>query len=604
MADEQHTVRSVSWNEIFGFSHIFKSFKMAIHPSKLLLALLAIALTWVLGAFVMDPIWSGVSDSNRVEKNEAWGLWTAPGRSAFLQDKDEWLNQRRISKLKGQADRYRKFIKLENFEKVAREDFGEAFAAVKAGAREYHKEAVKNLQKDRQERQKQIEQMDEDKREDAGEKADDDLLAARQKALNNHIAGNAKLEEIRGGRIFASFLDWQKYCLSNAFSAVARARFTAGLRLLYRKRGSTTPAAYLLPDQTNRPAFIEAEAPMNDAESYGLLAWLALMAWGLWWMFWVYPAYAILYVLAALAIWAFFGGAICRIAALHAAREEKISIVAAMRFGCSKFVSLFSAPLLPLAGIVFMGLCLAVAGLVGSIPYFGEWALVVLFALPLIAGAISAFLAVGLVGGAPLMWPTIAVEGSDNFDAFSRSFSYVYARPFRYGLYWLVAAVYGTICYLFVRLFAFIGLRCIHHWSGWAMGLDGKEEYATGAGKLDVMWAQPTFGSFQGPMQWEAMSGSEAAASVILALWVYLISGIVLAFLACFVLSAATNIYFLLRRRVDATDLDDVHVEEVEEEVPPPPAEGPAEGPAEAPDEEAPAEEKPAQGEGGEEKTE
>ena len=35
----------------------------------------------------------------------------------------------------------------------------------------------------------------------------------------------------------------------------------------------------------------------------------------------------------------------------------------------------------------------------------------------------------GLTGGFNLMYPTIAVEGSDSFDAISRSFSYVYARP-------------------------------------------------------------------------------------------------------------------------------------------------------------------------------
>ena len=38
MADEEQTVRGVSWKEVFGFSHIFKSFKMAIHPGKILLA--------------------------------------------------------------------------------------------------------------------------------------------------------------------------------------------------------------------------------------------------------------------------------------------------------------------------------------------------------------------------------------------------------------------------------------------------------------------------------------------------------------------------------------------------------------------------------------
>ena len=58
----------------------------------------------------------------------------------------------------------------------------------------------------------------------------------------------------------------------------------------------------------------------------------------------------------------------------------------------------------------------------------------------------------GTVGGFNLMYPTIAVEGSDSFDAISRTFSYVYARPWRMLFYTLVAIVYGALCYLFVRL--------------------------------------------------------------------------------------------------------------------------------------------------------
>jgi hypothetical protein len=310
-----------------------------------------------------------------------------------------------------------------------------------------------------------------------------------------------------------------------------------------------------------------------DEEGYGLLAWLGMMAWGLWWMVSVYPIFSLLFLVPALAIWSVLGGATCRIAALHAAREEKISVRAAVRFALSKFVSFLSAPLLPLAMIVLLGLFIALGGLIGAIPGLGEWFVAVLFALALILAAVIAFLMIGLVAGWPLMWPTIAVEGSDSFDAISRSFSYVWARPFRYGLYWLVAAVYGTVCYLFVRLFAFIVLRATHCWAGWAMKLADRPQYAVGAGKLDVMWARPTFDVFHGPMQYEAMGASESAAAVVLAAWVYVVSAVVLAFLATFFFSAATNIYYLLRQKVDATDLDDVYVEEVEEEELAPPAE-------------------------------
>ena len=585
MADEEQTVRGVSWKEVFGFSHIFKSFKMAIHPGKILLALLAIALTWAFGVFVMDPIWSGASASNRVMDTEAWTLWTSPSRTLFCETKQKWVKE-------GRGDSLER--KLRNFPAItdkpatmAKESFSSAVGKLQEKYEEAYEEKLKALEKAYEEKLEAIKPEAKDKAEQK-RAAKRQYRADRQAALTTYITSNRNLRANEGGRIFASFLDWQDHCLRSALAAVRRGNFATGLDTLRGLRGSGeavnfAPAEFRVPATSNLPGRIDAGT--NDPEGFGVLAWLGLMAWGVWWMVATYPVYSLIYVVVALAVWSFLGGAICRIAALHAAREEKISMVAALKFSCSKFLSLFCAPLMPLAFIVILGLCLALAGLVGSIPGFGEWAYVLLFLLPVIAGAVVAFLTVGLVGGAPLMWPTIAVEGSDGFDAFSRSFSYIFARPFRYGLYWVVAAVYGTICYLFVRLFAFIGLRAIHCWSGWAMGLAGRDTYATGAGKLDVMWAKPTFGSFHGPMQWEAMGGSEAAASVILSAWVYLISGIVLAFLACFVLSAATNIYFLLRQRVDATDLDDVYIEEAEEEEPAPPA---PEGAEEQPPEEKP----------------
>jgi len=50
---------------------------------------------------------------------------------------------------------------------------------------------------------------------------------------------------------------------------------------------------------------------------------------------------------------------------------------------------------------------------------------------------------------------------------------------------------------------------------------------------------------------------------------VYLVVGVVAAFLISFFLSTATNIYYLMRKKIDATDLDDVYVEEPEEPTPP-----------------------------------
>ena len=569
MADEQHVVRTISWTEIFSFPNVFKSFKMAIHPSKLLLALVAIALTTVLGCWVMDNIWAGASDSNRVRPQEPWRYWMASNRSEFLDAKEKWVEEKkgrltdaiglvRPGKDELTADRDKAL-------KGVSDDFGDAMKDTRKLLPKVYEYDLEVADKDWEAAKKAFEdESDKEKAAKAKANAREALVNARRAALKTYVDSKNRLARVKGGKIFASFLDWELYCMSNAFSAVRRGNFSTGLGDLYAARGKMTPAAYQ-PDQKDQPLTVTAGT--RDEEALGLLSWLVLMAWGLWWMVTTFKWYSLIYVVVSLAIWAVLGGAICRIAALHAAREEKISLVSAVKFGTSKFMSFFAAPLLPLVIIVIIGGAVAAVAFVAAlVPYAGEWFVGIFFLLALIAGAMMAFLTVGLVGGAPLMWPTIAVEGSDSFDAISRSFSYVFNRPFRYALYWLAAAIHGTICYLFVRLFAFLTLRATHTWVGWGMRIKPRPEYADGAGKLHVMWAPPTFDTFHGPMQTEAMSASESAAACILALWVYLVIGLVLAFVACYFFSAATNIYMLLRRKVDATDLDDVYVEEPEEQ--------------------------------------
>ena len=60
MADESQQLPRVNWNEVLAFTHIFKSFKMGIHVSKLLLAVAAILLIWMWGS-VLDGVFGWFS---------------------------------------------------------------------------------------------------------------------------------------------------------------------------------------------------------------------------------------------------------------------------------------------------------------------------------------------------------------------------------------------------------------------------------------------------------------------------------------------------------------------------------------------------------------
>jgi hypothetical protein len=277
------------------------------------------------------------------------------------------------------------------------------------------------------------------------------------------------------------------------------------------------------------------------------------------------PVFAILLAVLFLFVWSIFGGAIARIAAVHVARDEKISVRQAIRFSIGKFLSFLFAPLIPLVIVLIVGLVVAIGGLLLYVPWVGPILVGLLFGLALLAGFIMTLVLVGTVGGFNLMYPTIAVEGSDSFDAISRSFSYVYARPWRMIFYTLVALVYGALAYLFIRLFVYVLLAVTHWFVGlFLWGQSGT--YWRGEGRAAAMWPPPDFYNLTYAIDFGGLKWSEAIAAALIAFWVYLVIAALGAFIISFYFSANTIIYYLMRREVDATELDDVYIEEADEE--------------------------------------
>jgi outer membrane biosynthesis protein TonB len=114
--------------------------------------------------------------------------------------------------------------------------------------------------------------------------------------------------------------------------------------------------------------------------------------------------------------------------------------------------------------------------------------------------------------------------------------------------------------------------------------LDGSR---AGVSKLTGMWPSPLFSDLSIAPLYARVDGVEMFAGFILHLWVLLVAAFVAAFVISFYFSGQTVMYYLLRRLVDATDLEDVFVEEEEEEEELPGVEAPTEvdaGAAEAPE--------------------
>jgi hypothetical protein len=253
-------------------------------------------------------------------------------------------------------------------------------------------------------------------------------------------------------------------------------------------------------------------------------------------------AYSLVCALWALVVWAFFGGAITRIAAVAFARQENVSWGQVAGFVRPRWASYFAAPLFPILGTFLAAALMALVGLLMHVEA-GTLVAGIVWPLVLLGGFMAAFLLVGLLFGWPLMWGTISAEGTDSFGALSHAYSYVYQRPLHYLVYALVAAVIGFLGTILVVNF----VALIIHLSYWGVS------WGAGAGEVAKVAAGAEAGSL-----------GNAGVSMI-HFWNKAVGTLGLAFLFSYFWCAATVIYFLLRRQVDATELDEVFLPEEHE---------------------------------------
>jgi len=278
-----------------------------------------------------------------------------------------------------------------------------------------------------------------------------------------------------------------------------------------------------------------------------------------------HPVYCIILFVIKLAVISIAAGAICRIAALQFARGEKPGLTESLRFSTKRFTSFFTAPLVPAGIIIFIGLFIFLLGLIGNIPWAGELIMGIFMPLALIAGALIAVVLIGAFAGFNLMFPAVAYDGSDCFDAISRSFSYIYAKPWRMGFYTAIAAVYGAICYTFVRFFTFLLLGVTHLTLQLGVWVENSKE----VDKLTAIWPEPEFMNLLGSSGLATTNWAESLAAFLVHLFLLGVVGLIVSFIISFYFSANTIIYSLMRNKVDNTALEDIYKYNDEAEIAP-----------------------------------
>lgn len=279
------------------------------------------------------------------------------------------------------------------------------------------------------------------------------------------------------------------------------------------------------------------------------------------WLYRAHPWFLAVFLLYAYVLTTIFGGAIARLAALHACRDLRPSPFGAMRFAAERYVWFFLAPLIPLLLALFIGLAMAVAGaalfnfrLLDLIGSFG-------FGLLLIGGLLISLLLIGLAVAVHLLAPAIAVEGTDAFDANSRAFNYVLGRPWRYLFYTAVFLVYGAVTYLFVGFVLYLTLRVTKTFVGlWAV-----HDVSPGVGRFDAILPDPQLGTLLYQPDRDSLDPSGIVAAEIVRVWVKLLVGLLAAYAVSYYFCAQTWIYLLLRRAADDAEFDEVHLETLEQ---------------------------------------
>ena len=241
-----------------------------------------------------------------------------------------------------------------------------------------------------------------------------------------------------------------------------------------------------------------------------------------------------------LLVWAIFATAIVRYVALRLVDEEQPSFRDTLRFGTQKWPAAFNS-----AAFVFLGIvALAIpGGLLGLLMRF-DWGLAVvgvLWPVILLGAVILAILGIGLAAGWPLMVAAVGIERGDSFQAISTAFSYLYQRPIHFAFYGFISCVLAVLGFFAAGLFADTTVL-FALWAGsFGMGHERTDDVITAVASngTDPRW------------------GIQA-----LQFWTDSLRILLSSFGWGFFWSIAPAIYLLLRQSVDATELDEIVLDE------------------------------------------
>lgn len=515
-------VEEVDWQGLLPFIRLFRSFRMAIHPAKLFTALLLAVLLY-LGGRLLDAMWGPVVYPGEVVEYAT----SAPGEFAtWLTGREEDAKRELSARLYGLDPQEVDLRQLMD----SPDRFAQAEIAINSHYESLRKRAI----------------------EESGH-AQENKVRLRDQLATIQRLRKARVDTIRAIKpngVFDTALQFEVDAFERLLGGATV--FNLGIGELLRGQ------------------------PHDRTSVVGALREMFWIVPG--WLYSAHRGFLLIYCAVGFGLWALFGGAIARMAALHATRDQRIGPTAALSFAISRWPWFLLGPLIP----VLLALCIILALFLFGLAFFGlpifHVVLDILgglaFVLPILLGLAAALVLIGAALACHLIYPAIAIEGSDGFDANSRAYSYVAGRPWHVLFYSLLALVYGALTYLFVGAVIFLALLLAQTFVGLGANLFMAGE---GGRSFDAILERPEISRLTYSPDWSALKATGKIAAVLTMVWVYLFAGLLAAYAISFYFSAQTWIYLLLRRMTDGTEFDDVY-EQPAARLEPAPNEPPAPG--------------------------
>jgi len=472
--DRGVTMRGIDWRQTLHFTELFRGFRIATQPGKIMTALLLVILMFVVG-WVLD----GLVGGQRVVPGEFNMYVEAPGVEAFHEQR-----------------RQRQEAVREDLAWLLRRELEAPYA-------EASETAAQN------DRWRAAERMIQSKVDDADRRA----------------ALMRDLRELRPRGVFATALEIKV----ESFGNLIQAAWGAVSALDWQRLGLSQ---------------LDPRQPLNPETALGAVRTVALALPG--WLWATQPWFLVIWTALFILVWSLLGGAISRLAVVEAATGERVGMSAGIRFAFRRWLSFVLAPLLPLLFFGLIALALMVGGLLFHVPGLDILA-ALLWGLAIGAGIIIAVGLIAWTGAVNLMYPALAAEATDVFDAISRSYSYVVTRPWKFLWRLLVALIYGTITYAFVGLVMYLTAYV------------ARQATAAWSAPFAAMLPMPEFGDLRGGLGETNLGGTDLVASVVIRVWFMLLISVIAAYAISYYFAALSLMYLLLRRDCDGTDLSQVH---------------------------------------------